>query len=55
MARTKQIRVYEAVPADQLTEIIVFEKPEPRAACKFIDAENPSQLIELLQNEAKVI
>lgn len=55
MARTKQIRIYEPVPADRLTEIIVFEKPEPRAACKFIDAENPAQLIELLQNEAKVI
>ncbi len=54
-ARTKQVRVYEPVQAEKLTEIIGFEKPQPRAACKFIDAENPSKLIELLQNEAKVI
>jgi hypothetical protein len=32
-----------------------YEKPAPRAACKYIDADNPAQLIELLQNEAKVI
>jgi hypothetical protein len=29
--------------------------PAPRTACKFIDPENPGQLIEWLQNEAKVI
>jgi len=34
---------------------VVFEKPAPRAACKYIDADNAAQLIELLQNEAKVI
>ncbi|HNX67408.1 MAG TPA: hypothetical protein PKH02_11035, partial [Bacteroidales bacterium] len=55
MARTKPIRVYEAEPCDKFTEIVSFEKPVARAACKFIDAENPKQLIELLQNEAKVI
>jgi hypothetical protein len=33
----------------------VFEKPARRAACKFIDADNAAQLIDLLQNEAKVI
>ncbi len=55
MARTKQIRLYEPSVVDPLTFISVFEKPEPRAACKFIDAEHPEQLIDLLQNEAKVI
>lgn len=54
-ARTKQIRVYEPVAAETLTEIAVFEKPPQRAACKFVDPENPAQLIDLLQNEAKVI
>ncbi|MDP4222535.1 MAG: electron transfer flavoprotein subunit beta/FixA family protein [Bacteroidota bacterium] len=54
-ARNKQVRVYEPVQVEKLTEISGFEKPKPRAACKFVDAENPSQLIELLQNEAKVI
>ena len=55
MARTKPIRVYEPVAYDRYTEIVSFEKPAPRAACKFIDADNPKQLVELLQNEAKVI
>ncbi len=55
MARTKPIKVYEPIQIDALTEIIAFEMPKPRAACKFVDAENPKQLIELLQNEAKVI
>jgi len=55
MARTKPIKVVEPAAVASLTEVVVFEKPQPRAACKFIDAENPKQLIELLQNEAKVI
>jgi len=54
-ARTKQIRVYEPVAAEPLTEIILYEKPEPRAACRFINPDNPGELISLLQNEAKVI
>ncbi len=55
MARTKPVRVFEPVAVEPLTQIVEFEKPAPRAACKYIDAENPRQLIELLQNEAKVI
>ncbi len=55
MARTKAIKLVEPVSVQPLTEVVKFELPKPRAACKFIDAENPKQLIELLQNEAKVI
>ncbi len=55
MARTKPVKLYEPVVTESLTKIIVFEKPGPRAACKYVDAENPKQLIELLQNEAKII
>jgi electron transfer flavoprotein beta subunit len=55
MARTKPVKLYEPVAIEALTEVLVFEKPSPRAACKYIDADNPKQLIELLQNEAKVI
>jgi len=55
MARTKPLKVLEPVTADSLTEIRVFEKPAPRSACKFVDPENPGQLIDLLQNEAKII
>ncbi len=55
MARTKPVRIFEPVAVEPLTQVVEFEKPAPRAACKYIDAENPRQLIELLQNEAKVI
>lgn len=55
MARSKPLKQFEPVAADSLTEIATFEKPAPRSACKFIDPENPGQLIELLQNEAKII
>jgi electron transfer flavoprotein beta subunit len=55
MARTKPVKLVEPSAVDPLTRILVFEKPAPRAACKFIDADNAAQLIDLLQNEAKVI
>jgi electron transfer flavoprotein beta subunit len=55
MARTKPIKLCEPLTFEPLTEVVIFEKPGPRAACKYIDADNPKQLIELLQNEAKVI
>ncbi|MDP3002460.1 MAG: electron transfer flavoprotein subunit beta/FixA family protein [Bacteroidales bacterium] len=55
MARSKPVKLVEPVAVEPLTEIVVFEKPTPRAACKYIDADNPAQLIDLLQNEAKVI
>ena len=54
-ARSKPVKVSEPVPCEPLTVVLKYEKPQPRAACKFIDAENPGQLIELLQNEAKII
>lgn len=53
-ARTKPIKVYEPQAIENLTEVLNFEMPKPRAACKFVDAENPAQLIDLLQNEARV-
>jgi len=55
MARTKPITLVDAPAAEGLSNLITFEPPQPRAACKFIDPENAGQLIELLQNEAKVI
>jgi electron transfer flavoprotein beta subunit len=55
MARSKPVKLVEPVQISPLTEIVEFEKPTPRAACKFIDGENPAQLLDLLQNEAKVI
>lgn len=55
MARSKVIKVVEPVAVDTLTEVTGLDKPQPRAACRFIDPEKPGLLIELLQNEAKVI
>ncbi len=55
MARTKSVKLVEPVAMESLTQVVVFEKPAPRAACKFIDPENAGQLIDLLLNEAKVI
>lgn len=55
MARTKPVKVVEPVPCEPLTALASFEKPAARSACKFIDPEHPSRLIEILQNEAKVI
>ena len=55
LARSKPVKLIEPVGVEPLTSILMFEKPVPRATCKFIDAENPGQLIDLLQNEAKVI
>ena len=55
LARTKPVKVFEPVTIEPLTQIVAFEKPAPRSACRYVDAENPAQLIDLLQNEAKVI
>jgi electron transfer flavoprotein beta subunit len=54
-ARTKPIQVVEAGTVEPLTTISTFEPPTPRAACKFADPDNPAQLVEWLQNEAKVL
>jgi len=55
MARTKPIAVVEPAAIEAYTEVMGYEMPKPRAACKFVDAENAGQLIALLQNEAKVL
>lgn len=54
MARTKPIKIIEPQAIDSLTEVVDFEMPKPRAACKYVAAEDAGQLIDLLQNEAKV-
>ena len=54
-ARTKPISISEPVAIQPLTEVVTYELPKPHAACKFVDADNAALLVELLQNEAKVI
>ncbi len=55
MARTKPIKVVEPTAVEKLTGVVGYELPKPRATCTFVDAENPKMLIEILQNEAKII
>lgn len=54
-ARTKPVKVVAPVTIDSLTEVMNYEMPVSKSACKLVPADNPKQLIELLQNEAKVI
>ena len=54
MARTKPIKVIEPLANENLTEVLNYEMPKPRAACKYVNADDAGQLIALLQNEAKV-
>lgn len=54
-ARKKQFTVVEPVEQEPHTEIREYELPPPKSECKFIDPENPEELVDLLHNEAKVI
>mgnify|MGYP001824328832 FL=1 len=55
MARKKPLQVLPAVDAPSLTGYQEFLMPEPKAPCKLVDADNVKELVELLQNEAKVL
>ena len=55
MARKKPLDVVEPVEVESLTEHSGFELPQPKPPCKMIDPENVKELVELLQNEAKII
>ena len=54
-ARSKPLEVLEATTTEDLTTSISFEKPAEKGACKLVDADNVSELVSLLHNEAKVI
>lgn len=54
-ARTKKINVVEPAAIEALTEVVKFEPPQPRAKCIFVDPDNPKELVDLLQNQAKVL
>jgi electron transfer flavoprotein beta subunit len=55
MARKKPLQVLPAVEAETLTEYQEFAMPEPKAPCKMVEADNVKELVNLLQNEAKVL
>ena len=54
-ARQKPLEVVPAVKSQAKSAIQNFEKPAPKAAVKLIPADDIDQLIDLLQNEAKVL
>lgn len=55
MARKKPLKVVPAVDAESFTGYQAFAMPEPKAPCKMVDAGNAKELVNLLQNEAKVL
>jgi electron transfer flavoprotein beta subunit len=54
-ARTKPLKVVEPKSVDGGVKLSKFELPPPKGAVKMIPAENVSQLVTLLKNEAKVL
>lgn len=54
-ARTKPLKVVEPVAADQLTTVVSYETPPPKAGVKLVAADNVAELVRLLHEEAKAI
>lgn len=54
-ARTKKLEVVEPSGSSALTEVVGYSLPPAKSECKYVDAENAEQLIDLLRNEAKAI
>ena len=55
MARKKPMQVLPPVEAGVLVETDRFEMPPAKQACKMVDESNVRELVDLLQNEAKVL
>jgi len=55
MARQKPLRVVPAVEAGALTAFQEFRLPEPKPPCRMIDPDHIRELVDLLQNDAKVL
>jgi len=54
-ARTKPLKVVDAIPVEALTQIAGFELPPAKAGVKLVSAEQPEELVRLLHEEAKII
>ncbi|MFT5822075.1 MAG: electron transfer flavoprotein beta subunit [Crocinitomix sp.] len=54
-ARTKPLEVLPAAACDSLVSFETYELPPAKSDCKYVDAENMAELVDLLHNEAKVI
>ena len=55
MARRKPLNIIEAVDIENATEVLEHSLPEAKAACTMLDADNMTELVRLLHEEAKVI
>jgi len=53
-ARTKPLKVVEPAAVSQVTNVVSFELPAPKAGVKLVPADQPEELIRLLHEEAKV-
>ena len=54
-ARTKPLKVVEPAAVDQLTNVVSYETPPPKAGVKLVAADNVAELVRLLHEEAKAI
>ena len=54
-ARSKPLNVVATNGSAGSQKVNSYDSPAPKAACKMIDANNVEELVNLLQNEAKVI
>ena len=54
-ARTKPLQVVEPAPSETLIELVNYEYPKPKGACRKVDPENVKELVTLLHEEAKVL
>jgi|SRR5690554_773598 len=54
-ARSKPLKIVEAIDFESTTEVVSYELPPEKGNCKYIDADNPAELLDLLRNEAKII
>ena len=54
-ARTKPLKVVEAIAVDALTSVLNFELPAAKAGVKLVAADNVAELVRLLHEEAKAI
>ena len=55
MARKKPVTVIEKKAAEPLITYEKYELPPPKPPCRMVDADKPGVLLDLLENEARVI
>lgn len=55
MARKKQLKVLDATEEDAMTDFVKLETIDAKTQCKMVNADNVSELVSLLREEAKVI